>query len=451
MQDDRQQMSHSYDQKDDVLHSEIILPEGAPDWAKDRQQLWNRVDAAEKRKDAMTAREILLSLPRELDRQQQIDLVRNFVQDNFTARGLVADIALHEPAALDGDRQPHAHIMSSDRPLDRAGFAAKKDRTLNQPENIEALRESWASHVNTAMERAGLGERVDHRSLARQRQTMLMVVADNTKSPQEREEANLRAKALDRHPEPKIGSVALQMAKTGRSEQAHAFQAAMQARQERSLLEKAWQGWREIKTEAFALAERVNALFQSKTPPQQESALPTAPKEDRHAALKQTLERINAQMQRDREQAAKRRQEQANDLFGQMSAAQDAYFAAKKHGAPIPLQTYKAQQETLLGSIHALGLDELKPKLAAITQQFDRQLQKETARVEREKQERAARRVDPTDRSILKPQQQQDASAPDRKSSESDHAKLPQQEIEAEKPVETPKEVQKQRSHKQRM
>lgn len=246
-----------------------------------------------------------------------------------------------------------------------------------------------------------------------------------------------------RHPEPKIGSVALQMVKTGRSEQAHAFQDAMQARQERSLLEKAWQGWREIKTEAFALAERVKGLFQSKTPGQQESALPTAPKEDRHAALKQTMERMNAQMQHDREQAAKRRQEQANVLFGQMSAAQDAYFAAKKRGEPIPLQTYKAHQETLLGSIHALGLDELKPKLAVITQQFDRQLQRETARM-----------VDPIDRFILETPQQQDAAAvaPDRKSLESDHEKLPQpQEIEADKPVTRPKDVQKQRSHKQRM
>lgn len=122
----------------------------------------------------------------------------SFVQDNFTARGLVADIALHEPAALDGGRQPHVHVMSSDRPLDREGFAAKKDRTLNQPENIEALRESWASNVNTAMQRAGLRERIDHRSLARQRQTML--VADNTKSPQERKEADLRAKAHDPPP-----------------------------------------------------------------------------------------------------------------------------------------------------------------------------------------------------------------------------------------------------------
>ncbi len=488
LQDERQQLTHSYDQKDDVLHSEIIAPADAPDWAYDRQQLWNHVDAAEKRRDAMTAREILLSLPRELGREQQIELVRNFVQDNFTSRGLVADVAIHEPSALDGNRQPHAHVMSSDRPLDQDGFASKKDRTLNQPENIDALRKSWANHVNTAMERENLEERVDHRSLVKQRQTMLMVVADNTKSPQMREEAGLLAKALDRQPEPKIGPVALQMAKTGRAEQAHAYQDAMQARQERSLIEKAWIGIQTVRTEAYALAERFKGLFQNKPasteprnpsnvhPNKDASSKPATANErivsqESIAELKREYDRtrfafnnamalegrLRAEVEWAREVPQKKLSDRIRD---KLNPSRIAEREAAKHQI---LTDYNAAKEHMEATFEAY-MTASKPYEAAREHQRETQLQADArrmaadiARTEREKQEKSVQMVDPIDRAILKPQTQTLSTEIKAGSNPKETPKQPEKQLEAkgekqgEQSKEAKKPVEQSRPHKQRM
>lgn len=221
LEDERQQMTHSYDRKQGVEHAEIVAPDGAPSWALDRQSLWNSADAAEKRKDARTAKEVLVALPRELTLAQQIELVRDFARAEFAAKGLVADFSIHAPDALDGEKQPHAHIMLTTRALDGEGFAKGKDKGLDQPDGIEAIRERWATHANRALERAGLGERVDHRSLEHQR-TEALATGDD-----------LRAAVLDRPPEPKIGPVAMQMIRTGRADQAHAFRDVRGLRQRR--------------------------------------------------------------------------------------------------------------------------------------------------------------------------------------------------------------------------
>src|SRR6478609_7782023 len=72
-----------------VVHSEVVLPEGAPVWMADRERLWNAVEASEKRKDARLARETQLALPRELDREAQLALLRGFVGEQMVARGMV--------------------------------------------------------------------------------------------------------------------------------------------------------------------------------------------------------------------------------------------------------------------------------------------------------------------------------------------------------------------------
>lgn len=56
LRDDRQGLEHDYSRKGGVVHSEIIAPENAPDWMRDRDQLWNAVEAVEKRRDAQLAR-----------------------------------------------------------------------------------------------------------------------------------------------------------------------------------------------------------------------------------------------------------------------------------------------------------------------------------------------------------------------------------------------------------
>ena len=81
--DERQERMADYSRKQDVVHEEIILPEGAPEWMGVREKLWNVVEAAENRKDAQLAREVHFSLPREFTKEQNIELAREFVRDEF--------------------------------------------------------------------------------------------------------------------------------------------------------------------------------------------------------------------------------------------------------------------------------------------------------------------------------------------------------------------------------
>ncbi|MBF0459700.1 MAG: MobA/MobL family protein [Nitrospirae bacterium] len=262
LRDERQQMTHSYERKEGVTHSEIIAPDGAPEWARNREQLWNHIDEAEKRKDAMTAREVLVALPRELNHEQRVEAVRAFCREEFTSRGIVADVAIHEPDARDGEKQPHAHIMVSDRALDASqptGLAAKKDRTLSQAEGIEALRERWGHHCNRALERAHVPERVDHRSLADQRQAVLVVAADNTRSQAERRKATEQAFVLNRPPEPKIGPVAMQMDREGNGDKAHALRDAMAVREDRTMLARVVESWHQVRQQMTELRQVIEA------------------------------------------------------------------------------------------------------------------------------------------------------------------------------------------------
>ena len=123
---------------------------------------------AERRSDAQVAREFVISLPHELNRAQQIALLRTFVNDNFTARGMVADVALHSPPRGGDERNWHAHVLTATRTVEAGGLAATKDRTWNSREQLVEWRAAWAEHANDALERAGFDERIDHRSYADQ-------------------------------------------------------------------------------------------------------------------------------------------------------------------------------------------------------------------------------------------------------------------------------------------
>ena len=164
---ERDGVTHDYERRRGVEHSEIMAPADAPDWAHDRSRLWNTVEATEKRKDAQLAREIEFSLPRELSADQRRELVQEFVGREFVSRGMVADVAIHSPLAADGAEQPHVHVMLTMRELRPDGFGAKV-REWNDKAVLEQWRESWATTQNLALERAGIEQRVDHRSLADQ-------------------------------------------------------------------------------------------------------------------------------------------------------------------------------------------------------------------------------------------------------------------------------------------
>jgi hypothetical protein len=167
--DERSGRVFDYGRKQGIVHTEILAPTNAPDWAYDRQTLWNRVEAIEKRKDAQLAREIEISLPRELSPAQRVALVRAFVQEEFVNRGMVADIALHCPKASDNKDQPHAHVMLTLRPVkpDGSGFG-NKERAWNEHGLLEHWREQWAVFVNQALADTNSAARIDHRTLEAQ-------------------------------------------------------------------------------------------------------------------------------------------------------------------------------------------------------------------------------------------------------------------------------------------
>ena len=80
LHDERLDRDHDFTNKDGVVHSDVLLPEGAPEEFADREKLWNAVEAAEKRKDAQLSREVEFAIPRELTREQGIELAREFVE-----------------------------------------------------------------------------------------------------------------------------------------------------------------------------------------------------------------------------------------------------------------------------------------------------------------------------------------------------------------------------------
>lgn len=165
--DQRTGIVHDFSRKGGVMHSEIIAPEGTPDWMYDRARLWNAVEVAEKRKDAQLAREIQVSLPHELGHEQRVQLVRDYVTSTFTPKGIIADFSVHLPGKEGDERNHHAHILLTMRSITGEGFGPKRRATADQ--NVYELREereAWARLQNEVLERHGHPQRVDHRSYA---------------------------------------------------------------------------------------------------------------------------------------------------------------------------------------------------------------------------------------------------------------------------------------------
>lgn len=158
--DKRTGITHDYTRKKGVYETQILLPETAPSWMKDRSQLWNEVERMEKRCDSQLAREINLAIPKELDHEQKRELVYGFVQDELVARGMIVDVALHDL----NSENPHAHLLLTKRIVTLDGFG-KKNREWDQKSVLQEHRSSWAEHANRALAAAGYDDRIDHRSL----------------------------------------------------------------------------------------------------------------------------------------------------------------------------------------------------------------------------------------------------------------------------------------------
>ncbi|TIV32532.1 MAG: Ti-type conjugative transfer relaxase TraA, partial [Mesorhizobium sp.] len=167
LRDERIERTHDFSAKRGVVHSEVMLPDNAPDAWSDRERLWNDVEAFEVRKDAQLAREVEFALPRELSQAQGIELARDFVQAEFVSRGMVADLNVHWDRAEDGSLKPHAHVMLTMRSVDEKDFGAKV-RDWNQTELVERWRERWAELANERLAELDIDARIDHRSLEAQ-------------------------------------------------------------------------------------------------------------------------------------------------------------------------------------------------------------------------------------------------------------------------------------------
>ena len=167
LHDERLDRDHDFTNKSGVVHSEVLLPDGAPERLSDRATLWNEVEAFEKRKDAQLSREVEFAIPREMNQQQGIELARDFAQAEFVDAGMIADLNVHWDIGADGMAKPHAHVMLTMREVDAEGLGAKV-RDWNRTELVEQWRERWADHVNQRLAELDIDARIDHRSLEAQ-------------------------------------------------------------------------------------------------------------------------------------------------------------------------------------------------------------------------------------------------------------------------------------------
>lgn len=167
--------------------SMILSPQHAPEWTKDRQRLWNEVDKVEKNnaktKNPRLAKEVLLSLPNDFDREVQTELTKDFIKSEFVDKGIVADISIHR----DDINNPHAHVLLTQRPFNADGTWGKKTKTktrydenghaiLNQNGNkvrkqerfadfdFKEVRKHWELKLNQYSEREQSLRRYDSRS-----------------------------------------------------------------------------------------------------------------------------------------------------------------------------------------------------------------------------------------------------------------------------------------------
>lgn len=160
---------HDYQKKNGVLETGIVLPNGAPVWAQNREQLWNAVEQKETRKNSTVAREIIIALPSELNQQVRAKMVHEFAMKLVERHGCAVDYAIHEPSKQGDERNYHAHVLMSTRRLTPQGFS-EKTRELDERNSGEIgyWRAEWATHVNHHLSINGFSEQVSHLSFVEQ-------------------------------------------------------------------------------------------------------------------------------------------------------------------------------------------------------------------------------------------------------------------------------------------
>lgn len=170
----------------------ILKPDHAPDWTLNRERLWNEVERYEARDNARIARSVLLSLPNDMTPEQQLELTKNFIQENFVDEGMVADTSIHR----EDSNNPHAHVLLTVRPFDAHGnWEPKKSKRVpilddagkqtydekgwrktrsikltdwDDKATLQRWRENWAEKLNEASLTYGLNKTYTHESFEAQ-------------------------------------------------------------------------------------------------------------------------------------------------------------------------------------------------------------------------------------------------------------------------------------------
>ena len=196
LHDDYYGENPDYTRKGGVLYTEIILPEHVPARFSDREFLWNEVENVEKHPKAQLAYSFDIALQNELSFEENLAVAKRFIHENFTARGMIVDMAIHEPDIEEGGiSNPHFHVLCPIRPMNMDGtWGAKQhreytldengDRIKNEkgkyvfnavpttdwgsPDTLLLWRENWAKLVNETFSQKGITERIDHRSYEEQ-------------------------------------------------------------------------------------------------------------------------------------------------------------------------------------------------------------------------------------------------------------------------------------------
>ena len=195
LQDEYYGKTHDYSKKEDLVFSKIFLPEHIPKKFSNREYLWNSVEKIEKSKNSQLARNLLFTLPRELNEQDRIKLISEFIEENFTSKGMIADCNIHNPMASDHEEQPHAHILLTLREIDEKGNWKPKCRKeyildengekiklksgnyksrkvnlndWNEPDKAKEWRENFSKKANEYLARNNINKRIDPRTFKEQ-------------------------------------------------------------------------------------------------------------------------------------------------------------------------------------------------------------------------------------------------------------------------------------------
>ena len=183
---------HDYTRKGNVVYTEILLPAHAPADYFSRAILWNAVEKIEKAGNAQLARELDIALPAELTREQNINLIRDYVKRTFVSAGMCADLCIHDK----DDSNPHVHIMLTMRPLNDDGTWSSKQKKeyildsdgnktydpvkrqykcrsipstdWNGRDKADEWRKAWEEAVNAELKRLDFDSRIDRRTYAEQ-------------------------------------------------------------------------------------------------------------------------------------------------------------------------------------------------------------------------------------------------------------------------------------------